>query len=127
MSAVSPAQLLYMATHRDHVTEEALEWLRNKIISHFWENPVLLIEAVKTWHVCGGPYEAGMYLAESQFEDCCTNLKDVLNCGDLIVHLSSPSVMNLKRVPCPNQPLQSVLNVEQLIQRHASTVTLNTH
>lgn len=124
MSAVSPAQLLYMATNRDKVSVDALEWLRTKIISHFWDNPVLLVEAVKTWHACGGAYEAGMYLTESQFNDCCSNLKDTLNCGDLIVHLASTSVMNLKRVPCPAQPLESVLNVEQLIQRHASTVRL---
>ncbi len=67
MSGVSPAQLLYMATHRDEVTAEALEWLRARIIAHFWDNPVLLIEAVKTWHACGGTYDAGMYLTHSQF------------------------------------------------------------
>lgn len=127
MCSVYPSQLLYMATHKTDVSKECVDWLQAKIISGFWENPVLLLEAVRVWHHCGGIFDAGVFLSREQFEACCENLKDALCCGTMIVHLSSTSIMNLKRVACPEQPISAVLNVEELIQKHASTVSGKVH
>lgn len=123
MCSVYPSQLLYMATHEEEISLQTLEWLQLQITSSFWDNPELLLEAVRVWHLCGGQFGSGVFLTRTQFEECGENLKDPLMCGKMIVHLASTSIMGLKRVVCPAQPLGSVLNVEELIQKHAFTVS----
>ena len=120
--AINAPQLLYMACNPDGVTPEALDHLQLAIVSSFWSNPVMLREAVRVWHHCGGQFDAGEHLSADQFEEIVQALNDPLNCGRLIVHLSSTRVFELPRVPCPQMPLHTVLNIERLICAYAPTV-----
>jgi len=125
MNGVYPAQLLYMAANTGEITKEVLEWLQGKITECFWDNPLLLQEAVKVWQCCGGQFESGVFLTRNQFDTSSLGLADPLCCGNLIVHMASSSIMNLKRIPCPPQAIVAVHNVETLIQKHASTVSFD--
>lgn len=120
---MNPSQLLFLASRPEEADESVLEWLKRQITCKFWDNPVLLREAVRVWHHCGGSFEDGVYLTRDQFEQASQSLASPLSCGKLIVHMASSSIMDIPRVPCPQQSFPAVLNVETLVSRHASTVS----
>ena len=122
---VNAPQLLYMAANPGRVSVEALDHLHSAIVSAFWSNPVLLREAVRVWHHCGGHFGVGEYLTQQQYEEVTDGLADPLNCGRLIVHLSSRRVFDLPRVSCPKMPMPAILNIERLITAYAPTVSFD--
>jgi hypothetical protein len=122
LAFMNPSRLLFLASHPNEADASVLEWLKHNIVSKFWDNPVLLREAVRVWRHCGGSFEDGVYLTRDQFEQASQSLASPLSCGKLIVHMASSTIMDIPRVPCPKQSFPSILNVENLVSRHASTV-----
>lgn len=122
---MNPSQLLFLASRPEEADDSVLKWIKKKITSKFWDNPVLLREAVRVWHHCGGSFGDGVYLTHEQFEDAAGSLASPLSCGKLIVHMASSYIIDIPRLLCPEQNIVSILNVEALVSKHASTVRFN--